>query len=313
MSDMPSSAIDRPANPRILIVGNAGQLGRELEKIFLPASAPSLVSIANPSISPMPGKPATLVRRAEPDIILNAAAYTAVDRAETERDLAYAINEQAPRVLAEEAAPAQRPNRPLLHRLHLRRRQNRAQIYPWIETDVPNPLNVYGASKLAGEQAVEKHRRQVPHLPHQLGLRPPRQQFSPHHASPGARARPPLHRRRPDRRAHDVNRARPRHALDRHRHPRRPFRRGPKDWTGLYHMTCGGSVSWFGFRPGHLRPRRPAPRPQTTNSHPHRHQQTIPPLPRVPATPCSQTPNSRPASAYKLRRGNRPLKKPSRP
>ena len=83
-------------------------------KNSLPASAP-IVAVDRESVDLAdPEQTRELVRRAAPDLILNAAAYTAVDRAESERDLAYAINEGAPRVLAEEALRARRAFRPLL-------------------------------------------------------------------------------------------------------------------------------------------------------------------------------------------------------
>ncbi len=99
----------------------------------------------------MPIKPALSFASVAPGIILNAAAYTAVDRAESERDLAYAINEQAPRVLAEEALAR---NALLVH-YSTDYVFDGSKSEPWIETDAPDPLNVYGASKLAGERAVE--------------------------------------------------------------------------------------------------------------------------------------------------------------
>ena len=124
MSETSTQAANPPGNPRILIVGNAGQLGRELERIF--AGVGPIVAVDRESVDLADAdQTRALVRRAAPDLILNAAAYTAVDRAESERDLAFAINEQAPRILAEEARAAQRPARPLLHRLRLRRQQDR--------------------------------------------------------------------------------------------------------------------------------------------------------------------------------------------
>lgn len=93
-----------------------------------------------------------------PDVIVNPAAYTAVDRAEDERDLAFLVNAEAPRALAEWSA---RRRIPLLH-------FSTDYVYsgsgntPWKESDKTGPLSVYGASKLAGEDAI----RQVagPHL-----------------------------------------------------------------------------------------------------------------------------------------------------
>jgi dTDP-4-dehydrorhamnose reductase len=94
-----------------------------------------------------------MVRSVAPDVILNAAAYTAVDRAESERDTAMAVNAVAPGILAEEAL---RVGALLVH-YSTDYVFNGSKITPWVETDQPNPLNMYGASKL-------------PDLPHQLGL-----------------------------------------------------------------------------------------------------------------------------------------------
>ncbi|MFL9672765.1 dTDP-4-dehydrorhamnose reductase [Pseudomonas marginalis] len=90
------------------------------------------------------------VRVHRPDLIINAAAHTAVDQAENEADLAFAINATAPGVLAEEAKTL---GSPLIH-------YSTDYVFdgskpgPYTEADTPNPLGVYGQSKLAGEQAI---------------------------------------------------------------------------------------------------------------------------------------------------------------
>jgi dTDP-4-dehydrorhamnose reductase len=237
MSESPTTA----TNPRVLIVGNAGQLGRELEKIFTGYGA--IVGVDRESIDLADAaQTRELVRRAAPDIILNAAAYTAVDRAETERDLAYAINEQAPRVLAEEAL---RRNALFVH-YSTDYIFDGGKTSPWIETDAPNPLNVYGASKLAGEQAVEGvggkfliFRTSWVYGPHgnnflltMLRLARERDRLSIVDDQIGGPTT-------------SIELARATHSIV------TGILAGsfgaPEDWTGLYHMTCGGSVSWFGF------------------------------------------------------------------
>ncbi len=90
------------------------------------------------------------VREVAPDVILNAGAYTAVDRAESEPELARAINAEAPRVLAEEAL---RTNALLVH-YSTDYVFDGSKSGPWVEDDATGPLNVYGASKLAGEDAI---------------------------------------------------------------------------------------------------------------------------------------------------------------
>jgi dTDP-4-dehydrorhamnose reductase len=237
MSESPTTA----TNPRVLIVGNAGQLGRELEKIF--TGYGPIVGVDRESVDLADAeKTRELVRRAAPDIILNAAAYTAVDRAETERDLAYAINEQAPRVLAEEAL---RRNALFVH-YSTDYIFDGGKTSPWIETDAPNPLNVYGASKLAGEQAVEGvggkfliFRTSWVYGPHgnnflltMLRLARERDRLSIVDDQIGGPTT-------------SIELARATHSIV------TGILAGsfgaPEDWTGLYHMTCGGSVSWFGF------------------------------------------------------------------
>jgi dTDP-4-dehydrorhamnose reductase len=93
-----------------------------------------------------------VVRVIKPDLIINAAAHTAVDQAESEPELAFAINATSPGVFAEEAAAL---GIPFIH-------YSTDYVFDgskdglWDETDTPNPLGVYGSSKLAGEQAIEK-------------------------------------------------------------------------------------------------------------------------------------------------------------
>jgi dTDP-4-dehydrorhamnose reductase len=241
MSESPTTA----TNPRVLIVGNAGQLGRELEKIFTGYGA--IVGVDRESIDLADAaQTRELVRRAAPDIILNAAAYTAVDRAESERDLAYAINEQAPRVLAEEA---HRHDAIFVHYSTdyiFDGGKSEPKSTPWIESDTPNPLNVYGASKLAGEQAVENtggkfliFRTSWVYGPHgnnflltMLRLARERDRLSIVDDQIGGPTT-------------SIELARATHSIV------TGILAGsfgaPEDWTGLYHMTCGGSVSWFGF------------------------------------------------------------------
>lgn len=141
---------------RILLTGASGQLGHAL----LPALAP-LGQVLAPSHAEFDlSKPKSLVAQLDawaPELIVNAAAYTAVDRAEAEPELAQAVNAEAPAVLAAWAAEHAVP---LVH-------YSTDYVFdgsgnrPWCETDTPYPLNVYGASKLAGEEAVLARHRQA--------------------------------------------------------------------------------------------------------------------------------------------------------
>ena len=136
---------------RILILGSTGQLGRELQRSF--SGYGEVIARGRETVD-FSGEDQlrSAVRTASPDVILNAAAYTAVDRAESEPDLAMAVNGHAPGVLAEEA------NRLGALFVHYSTDYvfDGTKAGAWEETDAPNPLNVYGASKLAGERAVEQ-------------------------------------------------------------------------------------------------------------------------------------------------------------
>jgi len=87
-----------------------------------------------------------------PDVIINAAAYTAVDKAETEPDLAYAVNSQGSENLA---IACKKQNIPLLH-ISTDYVYDGDKQTPYLESDRPNPTGVYGASKLAGDQKIEE-------------------------------------------------------------------------------------------------------------------------------------------------------------
>lgn len=138
-----------PSAGPVLLIGSTGQVGWELRRTLLPlgqvfaANRPELDLSSADSIR-------AVVRDAAPSLIVNAAAYTAVDRAEQEEELALAINGTAPGILAEEA---KRRDIPLVH-------YSTDYVFdgtatrPYTEDDAPGPLGAYGRSKLAGERAV---------------------------------------------------------------------------------------------------------------------------------------------------------------
>lgn len=136
--------------PVILLTGAAGQLGHELFRSLAPhgdviARSHAELDLADPDAL------AAGVRAVRPAIIVNAAAYTAVDRAESEPDRAHAINARAPALLAEEA---KRIGAILLHYStdYVFDGESRS---PYREDAPTAPLNVYGASKLRGEEAIK--------------------------------------------------------------------------------------------------------------------------------------------------------------
>jgi dTDP-4-dehydrorhamnose reductase len=136
---------------KILLLGRNGQVGWELERTLAPLGELKAFDRAGLDLADTP-RLAAAVRALQPEVIVNAAAYTAVDKAESERDAAFAVNATAPRVLAEEA---KRIGALLVHYStdYVFDGEKRT---PYVEDDATNPLNVYGASKLAGEEAIRK-------------------------------------------------------------------------------------------------------------------------------------------------------------
>lgn len=137
--------------PRILLIGKNGQVGWELQRTLAPLGP--LVSTDYPEINF--SDPASIRRRvseAAPHVIINAAAYTAVDKAESEVDRADEINARAPAILAEEA----RTRSALLVHYSTDYVYDGTKTTPYVEDDAPNPLSAYGRSKLAGDRAVQE-------------------------------------------------------------------------------------------------------------------------------------------------------------
>ncbi|VVM86641.1 dTDP-4-dehydrorhamnose reductase [Pseudomonas fluorescens] len=134
---------------RILISGKHGQVSSELQK-RLGAMGELVVPGRDQLDLAQPEQIRQQVRRVRPDLIINAAAYTAVDKAQSEKAAAFAVNAQAPGILAEEAAAL---GIPLIHYSTDYVFDGRKGA-PYTETDATNPLGVYGESKLAGEQAI---------------------------------------------------------------------------------------------------------------------------------------------------------------
>ena len=136
---------------RILLTGTSGQVGGALQsalrthgQILAPASSAFDLS--------MPSSIVSTLDRMQPDLIINAAAYTAVDHAEDEADLAFRVNAEAPAMMARWAAAHQVP---LIH-FSTDYVFNGTGERPWREDDNCDPLSVYGKSKLAGEAGVRQ-------------------------------------------------------------------------------------------------------------------------------------------------------------
>ena len=139
---------------KILLLGKNGQVGWELQRSLAPLG--QLIALDRHPVDGLSGDLSDLdglratIRQVRPDIIVNAAAYTAVDKAETETELADRVNGHATQVMAEEAATL---GAWLVH-------YSTDYVFSgqgstaWTETDAVSPVNHYGASKLAGERAI---------------------------------------------------------------------------------------------------------------------------------------------------------------
>jgi dTDP-4-dehydrorhamnose reductase len=236
---------------RVLILGAQGQLGIELQRAF--ADTEEIVAYARDLCDF--SKPETIrktIASVRPDLVLNAAAYTAVDRAESEPELAMSVNGEAPGVIAEET----RKLGALLVHYSTDYVFDGSKNTPWIEEDPTNPLSEYGKSKLAGERNIEQaggryliFRTSWVFSPHgnnflrtMLRLGQERERLNIVNDQTGAPTS-----------AEALAKA-TRQAVD--------SLRKSDDRSGMYHMTCAGSTTWCGFAEAIFRKSRvPGERP----------------------------------------------------
>ncbi|MFB2981548.1 dTDP-4-dehydrorhamnose reductase [Microseira sp. BLCC-F43] len=137
---------------RILVTGINGQLGQELQQTL--ASSAEVIGVGRERVDfSQPESLRQIIAEVKPDAVVNAAAYTAVDKAESEFDLAMAVNGTAPGILAEEC---QKLGIRLIH-ISTDYVFDGTKSYPYQDTDPTNPLSAYGKSKLAGELAIGKN------------------------------------------------------------------------------------------------------------------------------------------------------------
>jgi len=135
---------------KILLTGKNGQVGWELQRALAPLGNVMAFDRREMDLAD-PDSIRKVIKEFRPDVIVNAAAYTAVDKAESEPDLAMAVNGVAPGILAEEA---KRLNAVIIH-FSTDYVFDGTKKTPYSEEDIPNPLNVYGKTKLVGERAVQ--------------------------------------------------------------------------------------------------------------------------------------------------------------
>jgi dTDP-4-dehydrorhamnose reductase len=135
---------------KILLTGATGQVGWELARTLLPLGEVIAVNRSQADLSDLKAL-RSMLQQHKPDVIVNPAAYTAVDKAETEQGLAFLINAEAPSVMAEEAKEIGA----LLVHYSTDYVFDGTKSTLYTEDDTTNPINVYGQSKLAGEQAIQ--------------------------------------------------------------------------------------------------------------------------------------------------------------
>ncbi|HED33232.1 MAG TPA: dTDP-4-dehydrorhamnose reductase [Gammaproteobacteria bacterium] len=136
---------------RILLFGANGQLGRELRRSLLASGNLTALSRNECDIIDK-DKITTIIRDLQPEIIVNSAAYTNVDKAEKDKKTAMLVNARAPATIAQLA----RENNALLVDYSTDYVFNGTKPGAYVETDIPDPVNVYGQSKLAGLQAIQQ-------------------------------------------------------------------------------------------------------------------------------------------------------------
>jgi dTDP-4-dehydrorhamnose reductase len=218
---------------KILLTGRTGQVGWELHRCLAP-----LGEVVAPERAALDlGRPdtvAAMVRSLRPDVIVNAAAYTAVDRAESDPEACFAANAQAVAVLAQEAA---RLGALLVH-YSTDYVFDGAKRSPYVESDPTAPINTYGRSKLAGEEAIARS-----------GCRSLILRTSWVYAMRGSnfvRTMLRLARERPQLRVVSDQVGAPTWARDIAQATRAALDR-PAPLEGLFHVTAAGATTWFQF------------------------------------------------------------------
>ena len=225
---------------RILLLGANGQLGTEFRALLEGTCELHALTRAEADFS-KPEQLRRIVAELKPAVILNAAAYTAVDKAESEPELAALVNTQTPAALAEEAA---RYGGLLVH-YSTDYVFDGSKPTPWLEDDPTGPLNVYGSTKLAGERAIAAYggrylifRTSWVFAPHGknflltiLRLAKERDRLTivaDQHGAPTS--------------AWAIA-----HTTGQVLESLRSRDQAASSWSGVYHMSCAGETTWHGF------------------------------------------------------------------
>jgi dTDP-4-dehydrorhamnose reductase len=219
---------------RILITGKNGQVGTELSRLYQSRADVVLTGRDECDLSNEQSI-RDAVERVKPTVIINAGAYTAVDQAEKEPGLCFAINAHAPRVLAQEAA---RLGALLIH-YSTDYVFNGEKAQPYLESDPINPVNVYGESKAAGEAAIAEA------APRYLVFRTSWVYGA--HGKNFLRTMLRLGAERPELRVVDDQLGAPTSSAAIAFATARLVEQSQAGVPGIYHMTAAGSTSWCGF------------------------------------------------------------------
>lgn len=228
---------------KILLTGKNGQVGYELERSLQGLGEVVALERTHLNLSDL-RQVREVIRSVRPNLIVNPAAYTAVDKAESEIELAMCINGDAPGVMAEEA---KKLGAAMIH-YSTDYVFDGSKSSPYVEEDAPNPISAYGKTKLAGEEAIRAV--DIPHLIFRtswvyglrgrnflltvLRLAQERDELRIVADQIGA---PTWSRTLADTTAHIVSQA-------------RAAKDSQQWWAehgGLYHLTAQGSTSWHGF------------------------------------------------------------------
>lgn len=220
---------------RILVTGRTGQLATSLSEQARGTSV-ELINRGRPALDlERPSEAAARIKHLRPNLVVNAAAYTAVDRAEAEPDRAFAVNRDGAAAAARAAAQL---GVPFIH-ISTDYVFDGAKRTPYVETDKTGPINIYGASKLAGEEAV------LAAHPHALILRTS-WVFSPF-GSNFVKTMLTAGATRPVLRVVSDQAGNPTSALDLASAILAIAPRLRDEAGGVFHYAGGGATSWYGF------------------------------------------------------------------
>jgi len=246
---------------RILLTGKSGQVGGELQRILATIGETAAMNRNELDLS-KPDQIRHTVRHFRPKLIVNAGAYTAVDKAESEPEIARAVNGIAPGILAEEARTA---GAVLIHYSTDYVYSGEARARPYLETDSTDPASVYGKTKLEGDLAIEESG--VPYLIFRTSWIYGRE------GKNFLRTILRLAGEQEELRVVDDQIGTPTWcrsiAESTGKIVGQLLKRGGSSFpetvaevSGIYHMTCGGRTSWHGFARSILDLADPTPQPQ---------------------------------------------------